>query len=124
MFLLQLPLLVLLQYLTKRYTDEILVMYVFNHHAKLPRVIRPFLSSCKLVKFLTLLLLDFYGHTSINDAAKIEPDLLHFLGHNNHLNNTLLIVMGDHGLQNFLHHAGVLKPMLQTTGVHVYSGKV
>ena len=61
---------------------------------------RPFLSSCKSVKFLTLLFRDFYGDTSINGAAKIEPDflsLLKDLGKNNHLNNTLLIVMGDHG---------------------------
>ena len=75
-------------------------MYVFNNHAKLPRVMRPFLSSCKSVKFLTLLFRDFYGDTSINGAAKIEPDLLSLLkdlGKNNHLNNTLLIVMGDHG---------------------------
>ena len=41
-----------------------------------------------------------YSHNSNNEAVKIEPDLLSLLKdlrQNNHLDNTLLIVMGDHG---------------------------
>ncbi|XP_028412791.1 uncharacterized protein LOC114535693 isoform X1 [Dendronephthya gigantea] len=41
-----------------------------------------------------------YSHNSNSETSKIEPDLLSLLKglkQNNHLNNTLLIIMGDHG---------------------------
>ena len=41
-----------------------------------------------------------YSHSTYGEAAMIEPDLLslvHDLNQLGHLNNTLLIVMGDHG---------------------------
>lgn len=42
----------------------------------------------------------YYSHNSNNEAAMIEPDLLSLirdLKQTGHLNNTLLIIMGDHG---------------------------
>ena len=42
----------------------------------------------------------FSAHNSNSEAAKIEPDLLSLLqdlDQSNHLNNTLLVIMGDHG---------------------------
>ena len=55
------------------------------------------------VRFLIDFPLQFlvrYSHNANSEAARIEPDLLSLLKdlkQNNHLNNTLLIVMGDHG---------------------------